>query len=751
MATVEEMLAGIKKQQAQTSSSVLSIEEMLNEINNPKELETDERGILERAGDWFKGNQKEANIPLAYNAGLGLPKGKATAMLALLTTTNDPARLENGIKNIIPNAEAQTDSFGNLVIASPVYRDGKATEQFTRFYPNPKGLDVTNLMQISGALGLAKGLTKGYGLLSQAPTGYKAAAAIGATEAGLVELGSSQMADDDFKFSDLVYGAGGGAAGQAVAQLGTRMLGQLAKLFKSNPKSVLDEYGNIKPEIAEQMRKAGLDPEQAREEMAAAMSQQVRQGVDVDEAARIAEAGTLPVPVPLTKGQVTGDKGQQLFEDSVRSGAYGESSAGMLNDRAASAQQAIQQNVDAIQQRVAGDSPVISREQGFQGGQAVSDALNTQFDAAKKTADDLYRTARQSGPAFVDEGAGSALLKASNDAISENFELANMPKTSVLLSSLTDIMSEKGGSIRDLFAWRQKVANQIADGGSEGVAASKLKQVFNDQMANSFERSLISGDQEAVKAWSNAVSNYADFAATWKSKSGILKALTEKTVRDGESVLKVTPEGAANYILGANNSKLMKPGQIVNDIATLKKMLPTSEWNQIRQEAFINLFSKGDAATKSGDDIFSGVKLRAEWKKLMKANPTAIKALFTQEERNLIEQFANVAARATGGEVNASNSANSAFNLIGRIAAALGSSSAVQIAGRLPLMDQFVTTPLLKAYGAGATANALKASPTPDPIGMLPGAGGAAAQNQDNRNLIDERIQSLTGLQPSAF
>jgi hypothetical protein len=747
MATVEEMLAGIKKQQAQTSSSVLSIEEMLNEINNPKEPEADERGILERAGDWFKGNQKEANIPLAYNAGLGLPKGKATAMLALLTTTNDPARLESGIKNIIPNAEAQTDSFGNLVIASPVYRDGKATEQFTRFYPNPKGLDVTNLMQISGALGLAKGLTKGYGLLSQAPTGYKAAAAIGATEAGLVELGSSQMADDDFKFSDLVYGAGGGAAGQAVAQLGTR----IAKLFKSNPKSVLDEYGNIKPEIAEQMRKAGLDPEQAREEMAAAMNQQVRQGVDVDEAARIAEAGTLPVPVPLTKGQVTGDKGQQLFEDSVRSGAYGESSAGMLNDQAASAQQSLQQNVDAIQQRVAGDSPVISRAEGFQGGQAVSDALNTQFDAAKKTANDLYSTARQSGPAFVDEGAGSALLKASNDAISENFELANMPKTSVLLSSLTDIMSEKGGSIRDLFAWRQKVASQIADGGAEGVAASKLKQVFNDQMADSFERSLISGDQEAVKAWSNAVSNYADFAATWKSKSGILKALTEKTVRDGESVLKVTPEGAANYILGANNSKLIRPGEILDNIDTLKKMLPTSEWNQIRQEAFINLFSKGDAATKSGDDIFSGVKLRAEWKKLMKANPTAIKALFTQEERNLIDQFANVAARATGGEVNASNSANSAFNLIGRIAAALGSSSAVQIAGRLPLMDQFVTTPLLKAYGAGATANALKASPTPAPIGMLPGAGGAAAQNQDNRNLIDERIQSLTGLQPSAF
>jgi len=726
-----DMLAAVKKHLGETPAP-----------SAPIEPEADSRGMLERAGDWFKGNQKEDNIPLAYNAGLGLPQDKAVKMLALLTTTNDPARLESGIKNIIPNAEAQNDSFGNLVIASPVYRDGKATEQFTRFYPNPKGLDVTNLMQISGALGLAKGLTKGYGLLSQAPAGFKAAAAIGATEAGLVELGSSQMSDANFKFSDLVYGAGGGAAGQMAAQLGAR----IAQLFKSNPKSVLDEFGNIKPEIAQQMQRAGLDPQRAREEMAAAMSQQVRQGVDVDEAARIAEAGTLPVPVPLTKGQVTGDKGQQLFEDSVRSGAYGESSAGMLNDRAASAQQALQQNVDAIQQRVAGDSPVISRAQGFQGGQAVSDALNTQFDAAKKTANDLYSTARQSGPAFLDEGAGNALLKASSGAISENFELVNMPKTSVLLSSLTDIMSEKGGSIRDLFAWRQKVANQIADGGSEGVAASKLKQVFNDQMADSFERSLISGDQEAVKAWSNAVSNYADFAATWKSKSGILKALTEKDVRDGAGVLKVTPEGAANYILGANNSKLMKPGLIVNDIATLKKMLPTSEWNQIRQEAFINLFSKGDAATKSGDDMFSGVKLRAEWKKLMKANPTAVKALFTQEERNLIEQFANVAARATGGEVNASNSANSAFNLIGRIAAALGSSSAVQLAVRLPVMNAFQ-----KAYGGGGAFNALKASPTPAPIGMLPGAGGAAAQNQDNRNLIDERIRSITGLQPGAF
>ena len=52
-----------------------------------------QKGFLDRAGnaikgtvDWFKGGQREDNIPLASGAKLGLPNDKARKMLALLAS-----------------------------------------------------------------------------------------------------------------------------------------------------------------------------------------------------------------------------------------------------------------------------------------------------------------------------------------------------------------------------------------------------------------------------------------------------------------------------------------------------------------------------------------------------------------------------------------------------------------------------------------------------------------------------------------
>ena len=106
-----------------------------------------QRNVAQRALDWFKGGQREENIPLANKANLGLPTDKATKMVGLLATTASDDRLQSGIKNIIPGAEFDKDQYGNLVVISPVYKDGEPTQQYTRFYPNPKGLDITDIMQ----------------------------------------------------------------------------------------------------------------------------------------------------------------------------------------------------------------------------------------------------------------------------------------------------------------------------------------------------------------------------------------------------------------------------------------------------------------------------------------------------------------------------------------------------------------------------------------------------------------------------
>ena len=86
-----------------------------------------QKGFLDRAGDaaqgvmdWFKGGQREDNIPLASGANLGLPSDKARQMLALLTTTASDDRLQAGIKNILPNSQFDKDQYGNLVVITPI-------------------------------------------------------------------------------------------------------------------------------------------------------------------------------------------------------------------------------------------------------------------------------------------------------------------------------------------------------------------------------------------------------------------------------------------------------------------------------------------------------------------------------------------------------------------------------------------------------------------------------------------------------
>ena len=131
----------------------------------------DDRSFMQRTGDFLMGNQKENNIPLASGANLGLPMGKAKDMVTLLATTASDDRLKSGISKIIPEAQFDKDSFGNLVVISPIYKDGKPTQQFTRFYPNPQGLDVTDLMQAAGAVTLGQATAMTGGLLGLPTTG----------------------------------------------------------------------------------------------------------------------------------------------------------------------------------------------------------------------------------------------------------------------------------------------------------------------------------------------------------------------------------------------------------------------------------------------------------------------------------------------------------------------------------------------------------------------------------------------------
>ena len=691
----------------------------------------EDKGFLDRAGDaikstvdWFKGGQREDNIPLASGANLGLPNDKARKMLALLTTTASDDRLQAGIKNILPNSQFDKDQYGNLVVITPVYRDGKETQQYTRFYPNPKGLDATDLMIGSGAMALGEAIVMTGGALGVPVTGMTGGALIGATEAGIVEGVSSYLTGDKYQYGDIPGGAAGGAIGAKAFE----MLGKLYRAFKRAPGAVFGANGELPKGVQEQIRAAGIDPATITRETMAQIDAKVKAGIDPAEAGRMAEAETLPVPVPVTKGAVTGSKGQQLFEDSAASGAFGDKAESMMRGAQDKTQEALQANTSAIKEQIGQGSPTVTGT--GQAGAAAQDVLVAQEAAARQRANEMYDAARAKSPAFMDEDAAIAMTGRIETQLSEGFEFVNVPKTAGALNKLKDLVSS-GGSIRDMFALRTQVTNLAKEIGSEGAAARQLKNLLDAELGDALDNALIYGDESAVNAWKSAISNYKDFANTWQSKGGLLKTLTERVSGDGEELaLKVSPEQASNVIFKVTSNRLSTNPKAAANITKMKANLPKEEWDMIRQEAFLRI-SEAGKSQKAGRDVFSGVNFRKEWEKLQSNNPTMIKTLFTPEERKLITQFANVAARSTGGAVNASNTANSAFNLMGRIMTALGGTGTGRFAMELPLINI-----ARKGYGMARTGSAIGGNPTPRPQGSGAGAGGVIANEEELQNYL---------------
>lgn len=315
--------------------------------------------MMERAGRWITGKDREEQIPLAYQSGLQLDSDKAAKLTALLATTASDDRLKAGIQKIMPDATFETDSFGNLVVVTPVTGSVGTSEQWTRFYPNPKGLDTTDIMQGAGAVALAEGLAPLAGLLGLGPLATSAVA--GATEAGLVEKVSSELADQPFKFADIPWGAGGGLLG---SKIGTVIEAAIPRVFGGKTSvRIFDDAGGLTADGRALVDATGIDPASITAEMARSIENQVAKGAVPEQAASLAEAQTLPRSVPLTRGQVTGERGQQLFEEAAFKGSLGEVPERLMAGTYKAQQEALKENIPIIQQYLAGPQPTIARGQ----------------------------------------------------------------------------------------------------------------------------------------------------------------------------------------------------------------------------------------------------------------------------------------------------------------------------------------------------------------------------------------------------
>lgn len=689
--------------------------------------------LVQRVGQWLTAENREPEIPLAYQSGLQLSLGDATKMTALLATTASDDRLRSGIQKILPDAQFETDQFGNLVVVTPVTGSAETSKQWTRFYPNPRGLDMTDIMQGAGAISAGEALALGGGALLGSG-GLLAPAAIGATEAGAVELASSKLSGDQYKWGDIPWGAAGGVLGAKIQQLAGSVARKLG--FGGQEIRIYDNDGNLTNEGKALVNELGIDPSEMTREMASYIEDSVNRSLQPGQSAVMGEAQTLPVPVPLSRGQVTGDPAQQLFEDMAAKGAYGNTASSIMQGLQARQQLALQQNIPAIQRQIGGTPDILEQRAGAARAQ---ETLARMREAERAAASAQYGVAKTAGNAsFISKEAAADAADLMRGSV-RDFNVGQIPVVNSILDDIDEIMTA-GGDIVSLFQKRSELVS--AQGGipQEAAAARAAKNALDSVLDNAVENQLLRGTPEMVDEWSRAIRGWAEYKGRWED-DGILKKLTGEGRRDGEILLTVDPNDAARIIIGATPAGLISKIGIARDLRVMHRELPAEDWNALRQEAFMTIMEKAQQNVKE----VSGGTLYSYWNTLKRRNPELVRTLFTADEQALISQYASVAGRIAGTERNFSNSAAAAGGILINLFSAFGKTRMAQSAAQAAIASM-----LNRMSGAGRAASA--ASPDVGAlIGMLPGVsagvGAAAITSDQPAEAIGQQIERTTGFQ----
>ena len=456
------------------------------------------------------------------------------------------------------------------------------------------------------------------------------------------------------------YGGATGAALGAATPIAVRGYQEVAARL---PGRMADEGAALR-QADEALQSVGINVRSLSSNAQTQLRGAIRAGRDPREAALAVVANTeLRVPVPMTRGDRSGEPGQQLSENLMLRGQRGSAAARQMRGIRSEQQDALRGNVEAIGGAVAGGQ-LPARGQGVQ---AAAERLAAMRQQAEGGVDAAYNAARAvGGDAMLPSGQGprDAVL----GALRENYDLRNIEPVAREVETLG---RDGAPTVRDLFDTRRRLTNLTQGDAVVGGAASRAVKALDAHIDQAVDADLFLGDPKAVKAWKEAIGARREFGKMFES-GDLIEKLTAPTFRGGEVALKVDPGDAANYILGRSDLGFVGRQNLHRDLARLRGVLgPDSpEWNGVRGEVFGRLASAAEGGVEGGTRQFSGVKFAKAWSDLNRRDPNLAKTLFTAQERAEIDLFAGVAARVTssvrGGD-NPSNTAVAAARMLGNL------------------------------------------------------------------------------------
>jgi hypothetical protein len=684
--------------------------------------------------DWVTGE----NVEFPELGAGNLPESATAADMAayqlLVSTTLDDYKLETGIKNIFPDAGTKYDKFGNLLVTlDDKDAEGNVVGSST-FYPNARGLDLPTTMQVMGGIGIAAPVKKAVATLAgpRLTQGYLGASTTAATEGALMEGVSKSITGLPYDWSVPLAAGIFGPTFLGLGKLFGKSAGYVMKKYRDDPASVLNPDGSFTEETANYIRGKGLDPDDIQVSLYDSWRQLVDQGFIPEEAVIRASTQGLPFEVKLTQGQLNADEGQMLWENMVSKGVGEAHATRVLNQFYDAQIAAVKKNMEVIAAGI-GAGP------RRQGGQEAQDILTRQKEAARLAGKAKYDKARAEQQAFLEPDSARAFADGFDAELIE-YNRALTPKVWTIVDEIKEGL-RNGMDVDTINVKRQQLSTASKEIGSEGAAAAVAIDAIDTYLDNVVESTLFrqtdaAGNPlgpEAIKLWKDAISTWSGYKQRWDTR-GILKALTDTTMRDGELQPIVAPEDAVNYIFGRAFLGLGDRKNILRDMQVLKEQLPTDYWNQLRGEVVTKLFDGTlTNASEASQRNISG-KLSSSWATVRSGNKGLIDTLFSREEQGMISALANVTGRIANRTQNSSNSGAVIGRMVGGLYGTLG--LPIPVSAIQPLMERTLL-PLTRS--GKVMLDTMYAAPTPPSVRpIIIGGASSAALDPENVDTLQE-------------
>ena len=732
------------------------------DLGNYKRLSTSERMFESVRGTGFN----LENLPslrdlmgedeqLSPNSNLWLAMGQA----------GGEEKLKQVVSGFLQNPEFKNDENGRPVVSFTNSDGGR-----TRAYLNKPGLSAQDAARFLGetaaltAGGRAFGVGKqGVGMLSNAMRMFAGGAAGSAGADIAADTLSGQPVLESALNVNVPRALETGLAESAFGTFAeTVMLAAPAlRNLMNRGEQIVDRQGQLTENGQAALKELGINYNETSQAFKDELLRRTLSGgeLNASQTAILAEAQSLPTAVPMTRGQVTGMPSEQLREDMMRKGVYGEAVEQQMAQNVARQTDALESNLNEMQRQIAQradpNAPTIARGEGAANVQA---SLAQQRIDARASKNEAYKQARLDdialfGGTFSGEGvteyskpAIEALASRIENTLVRDFtrdDLQGAPTT--LITQLRDFAARPSGrpvSVREMFEWRRRLNNAIEGGTPTGTALAQTKRLFDEQMNSALDSALIRGNPDQLKMWQDAIKANADFKRRFESGDmvDLLTALQPGTAVDQMS-LRVAPADAANFIFNASNTGFITKRNLQRDLLKMRDLLPPSEFDQLRQELFIRLTAGG--RTRAGD--ISGAKMRSAIEDSVERAKPVLNAAFSADEIALMRQFGRVADRVQNTTKNTSNTAianaRNLQDLTRNVIAAFGMRGPAleKLLIGLPVLSATVGPTVSRARSVFTLPQQLDYTGSVPRLSPLPVAAGGAAITEEQPDL-NERL-----------